>query len=94
MNSEEIAIIEKNISDKELSKLAKILLRLNKMIDKLKGSNETQKYLESLHDYKKDQYETKINNALVTLKKLISNKVKDNNLYEIGHCLHQDQLME
>lgn len=91
MNSEEIAI-EKNISDKELSKLAKILLRLNKMIDKLKGSNETQKYLESLHDYKKDQYETKINNALVTLKKLISNKVKDN--YEIGHCLHQDQLMK
>lgn len=94
MSSKEIAFIENKILDKELLKLAKILLRLNKMIDKLEGSNETQKYLKSLHDYGKNQYETKINNALVTLKKLISNKVKDNNLYEIGHCLHQDQLMK
>jgi hypothetical protein len=64
------------------------------MIDKLEGSNKAQKYLESLHKYEKNKYEIKINDALETLKNLISQKVEDNNLFEIGHCSYQDPLMK
>lgn len=85
MNSEEI--------DQELRNLAEILLRLNKMIVKLDNSNKDQKYLEPLHDKKK--YEKQINKALETLKKLISEKVKNNNnSFETGQCLYQGPSME
>lgn len=87
MNSEENAFLQKNISDEELFELAKILLRLNKMIDKLNNSNITQEYRESLCNYDKNTYEIQINKALKTLKKLISQRVKDN--IEIGQCYYQ-----
>ena len=79
MNSEEIKYIDEKIPNSVLNKLAKVLTRLNKMIDKLNNSNQTQEHLKSLLKYNKNKYEEEINQALKTLKKLISQKLKENN---------------
>lgn len=93
MNANEIKFIESQILDGERRNLAAILLRLNKMIDKLINTNKAQECLKLLPKYDNNKYEKKINEALETLKEHIK-KVKDNNLFETGFCSYQDPQMK
>ena len=94
MNANDFEFIKSKILDGERRNLAVILLRLNKMIDKLNNTNKAQECLKFLPKYDdNNKYEEKINEALETLKELIK-KVKDNNSFETGFCSYQDPQMK